>query len=232
MPTQVSVRSSSIRSRSQSMSASRASGSTSQAATATRHALSTAKATAQPTATTACVRAHQPGVRARVGQPHRGLARRGDRGQRAEQHGGAGARQAERRGAERPPVHRAAAHPHVDQQAEQRGRDQRVQRRQQQRDRQPPGGEQVPPHADRLAETSGRLHADRAAGHQRAEQRQVTTGQRGARSLPAHECQVSGEHAGDIADKRKRFVEQRDLPWPPGGATAHLLALSSRVLDC
>ena len=96
MPTQVSVRSSSIRSRSQSMSASRASGSASQAAIATRQVFSTMKATAQPTATPGLLRAHQPRVRPRVGQPVGRLALR-RRGEPAEQDRGARAGQAERR---------------------------------------------------------------------------------------------------------------------------------------
>jgi len=156
---------------------------------------------------TRLLRAHQPGVGPRVGQPDGGLALRGNRSDQPEQRGSARTRQTERGAAERPAVPRGPSHPQVDQQAEYGGRGEREQRWQQQRHRDPPRGQQVPRDPGRLPEPPGCLDADRAAAHQRGEQGQLTAGKRGPRRLPAGECQVAGEHAGHVADQRQRLVE-------------------------
>ena len=158
------------------------------------------------------LRAHQPRVRSRIGQPDCRLMLRRHRGQQPEQRGRGRAGQAERGAAERPTVNSGAPYPQVDQQAEHGRRGERVQRRQQQRHRDPPRGQQVAPDPGRLPEPPGGLDADRTAAHKRGEQGQLTAGERGPRGLPAGECQVAGEHGGHVADQRQRLVEQRPVP--------------------
>ena len=164
------------------------------------------------------LRAHQPRVRARVGQPDRRLALGNDRGEQPEQDGGARAGQPEGRRAEQPAGRPSPAAPGGSRAGRGRparpartaaaGAARRAATRPESRSRQTPMG--CP--SRRVASTQT------APQHISAPNSVTSPRVTGVRArLPGDERQVRGQHTGDVADQRERLFEQRGVPRPRKG---------------